>query len=679
LENLYFFSKRRGVVLFFLFLLRKNKKQKKMQTDDDNIDPAFFEDVAASADVTTKRQNALSGRSGQLNFTRADFIDYVDRGTDGKKHIRSTTCPPSREIAGGKNGKFPAPLELNVRVNEVTEVPEQCIKNTEHGGWDILAKVKMAKKTKAQIITFLQNNLSAAYGEHFEDPAYDVIRKHINPQGAMPDTVMVHLNAGGFAKVTATDNKNSIFRKEAKPGVPLVQPSTPLAFYNMQAEVSLSIREQEIDDESVPPNEDGTRVKRKVTSLEEWVDFRCKGGVQVSEDYDPTMAESERLHVKENPNRHLLIPVAALRSKSKPAPTGSLYFYIKRQYQTSWTPDSTNPNLPGVTIMRVLGTTEADFVNTYQDQRTPQFNVAFNLFQWTGKPNTNEKYVCKAIVLTKKDNDTTWRSLGIPDVESYAKLMSTNLELPLHLYVGFWENQALSNEQNHPSKLNDRPEVANVQAYYTFIVQKIIPDYLRYFLTKGIEISQARAEREFAKWASLNMEDQSKEFHLKPLDEKTRSRNPLHGATGIMSTVISLGSGAGAIDSEKRCATHGIAGDVGPLFRGEHRFFVLTSHAMTTEETAKYAGPGRQVQFADDLIDAHKAAGAPYWIFAVRKDAKLHAPLPPVPVRNKPLPALPDEAPASSSSVKRELDEEEQEDVEEEEDSGFPTKKNKKE
>ena len=99
---------------------------------------------------------------------------------------------------------------------------------------------------------------------------------------------------------------------------------------------------------------------------------------------------------------------------------------------------------------------------------------------------------------------------------------------------------------------------------------------------------------------------------------------------------------------------HAYDGPITELFEGKHDFYFLQSKPLTTEEINAYAGTGKEADgFLTELKEKFRVH---YWIYAVRKDAKLAVPV-----------AAPLAVPPVGGTAKRERPAEDEESVKPEE------------
>jgi hypothetical protein len=217
--------------------------------------------------------------------------------------------------------------------------------------------------------------------------------------------------------------------------------------------------------------------------------------------------------------------------------------------------------------------------------------------------------------------DDIWRNYGITTLDAYAMIVGANPELPVHIKAALWEQMTVNHEANRAELINNKPELENMRGYY-FYGGTLVPDFLRYFRTSGIHVSAEYVAKEFSNWETVVKKTGKSSYRLQPLDHT--KANPIN-SNGILSAVLALGNGFIPKKDAPDAAlgvNHAFEGDISPLFEGGHEFYVLWSYVMTSEERTKYCGPNGAV--ADDFLNHLKEKeGIYYWIYAVRKDAKM--------------------------------------------------------
>jgi hypothetical protein len=618
--------------------------------DEDIIDESFMQSALASKDIVAKRQNTRSAKDGEVAVT-GTIESYTARVPVPGKGMRTVTTPtpPPTEMRPTRDGKkkYPAALTLNVKLESLSLIEGEIKARTDgKAGWSVRQQLKYF----SDATDYFSKHRGFIWSEDCDED-HKRMRDFVSITGSVATERWMPYSKGDMVKVKVSDNKDNVFRKDVpdKPGLRLVQPSTPVVFLNVETEVWINIVERTTDDETAGGASGATEggggaaagapaaaaaaaaeaagAKKVVTkALQISPMFNCKGGTVISEDYDPTMPHTERLHDQRDANAHNMVPVECLRDKTMTVPR-SAYFYVKKTRQTRWSPDS-DPQLRGVTIVRDEVQDLKDFVSEFQDVKYPCCVVRFNVWQWhAGDKKKNERNRYHVVARAKKE-DNLWRKFGITQLDPYAFIVGSNLDLPLHLDVEVWEGITVSNESNKLDKINNKDEVKDMRGYYTYGIKDIVPDFLRHFRTNGMRVSTAWVSKEFRYWETTNRATGRAVVRLHPVDDKVD--NPVN-AGGILSAVLALGNGwypmlddPNAKDPNDQVGVnHAYKGDIAPLYEGTHDFYVLTSYCnWTPEDKQKWLGP--HAPPADDFVDVLKSKfRVHYWIYAVRKDAKM--------------------------------------------------------
>lgn len=583
------------------------QKEDKMLVEDEFVGEEFEQNDASTKILVKKRQDTRSMKEGQIALQGSieSFVTQVKE--NGNVKNMDTTTPPPIKMTKKKDGsgaEFPAAIPCNVRLTDFPPVKDLVVPNG--NAWNIKFTVGYIDE-KAE--NFLKRHCKEAWSpEHVGsvNDKYAKIRTFIDQDEKLVTQLWQTINRNEVHKVKANGAKESVLRQKIPPAntVFLVQPSTPCKFTNVVPEIWVSTQEIEIkEDEN----------KRKETVLVSYLSFNCKGQVSIHEDYNPNLTRTERLHETENPYIHNLVPIIELQNKRVPPPK-SAYFYVKERMQTPWNP-SCSPDMKGITVMR---NTDTD-ISDYRSNKTngPALNIRFNLYQWTGRPNTSERYIVKVI-----GQSDCWKNYGILDAEYYAMIVGANVDLPIHIQATLWEKPTITHDSNDPKTINNKPELINIRGYYIF-GGIVVPDFLRHFKTKGLRVSTEWVLNEFSYWESENKATKRRQINLKPVDETLA--NPVN-ANGLQDSVVALGNGyypTDGSDATPECGKyHAFSGNIASLFEGQHDFYVLTSRILSFDEKIKYAGG----VYADELIDQLRGPdkkGLFYWIYAVKKDARM--------------------------------------------------------
>lgn len=641
--------------------------------DDDYVPEDFLSIVEVSAKVVESRSGQRSVKEGETVLT-GTVESYVGYTKDGKGNIKKEdrTEPPETEMVEGEGGsKYAKAIALYARVSDIAMVPGE-VEPRKDGkpGWRIRAVVKYFEGGTEYLMKKCAEAWAKGDGE--DDREMLEIRKFISPERDQISTMWVDISPGDKVKVKVPDNKGNVFRapNPHNKSAMLVQPSTPMKFNAVTYEIFVSIKDKEVDDDGTGGNVDaaatpaadsgpaqigiapptpapaaaaaaaaggdgkngkkgGKKKKMKVKVLAVYPDFNCKGGVWISEDYDPNMARSERLHDMEDKDAHQMVPIREWREKKQLPPT-SAYFYVKNR--STFVPAGTiNPEAKGVTIVRRVDqesklVNEKSFYYEKQGEKVPIFNMGFDLWQWRHGDADRKRH--RYVVNVRTDGDIQWRQFGIPDQEAYGMIMSANPQIPIHVYAKLWEESTLKHPANDPRELenpNPKKGTENIVGYYNYGNATLTPDFLRYFKASGMRVSQDFVLQEFDNWATITKAGR-KELKLTPIEPE--KRNPLN-SQGIHSAVIALGNGkllnpdAKTDEEREKGRYHAFWGNAISLFEGNHDFYVLISRLLSDQEKANLTGP--RAQYADDFLRAFKSPpiNGYYWIYAVRRDAKM--------------------------------------------------------
>lgn len=601
------------------------------------VDEQFERICAASADLTQINQEQRPLKEGQIQV-KGTFEAFVSRVSDGNNMVTvAESKPPSKVVmleTRDKKKKYPAALPFFFRFDSLSpEIPGYAEPRTDNRvGWRLLADVKYFDEGS----DFLKERREAAWAD-LTNEELEVVREFITSTGMLVTQKWVNLGPGDQIKMKLRDSKDNLFRRENpdQPGVPLVQPSTPLVLSNVKAVIWVTATEivetLPLPDGSAP---DAKAPTRKVLRLNAYNTYECKGSASVSADYDKNMCLSERKHGSKDPAKHQLVPIEQYQSGAR-MPARSAYFYVNRAYTTLWVPGG-DPQLEGIT-MRRNPCTNSDFKSEFNNEWNGKCDMSLNLFQWRGRPDIQERYIVK-LACSRKDSDRIWTAYGITSLEAYEAIVSANPELPVHVEAGIWDSSSKGHPGNDPKTIRSTEDVATVRGYYVYGITELVPDYLRYFQGgRGLKLSLDYVLREFANWNNTNAAGR-RNIKFDNQAENIR-RNPVN-VFGDKGVVTALGNGQlkdpTNLGSEPLYLA--FAGDATALFTGRHQFYVLISHHMTEDEARTWAGPGAPDAdaYLDNLRKSSEAAKRPfyYWIFAVLKDAKKAKPRP----RPEPMP-----------------------------------------
>ena len=612
----------------------------------DEIDPMFLTDVAGSADLVHKRQDVRAAKDGEVVVT-ATIESFVHKSQEpaapGKAPVTmEKSFPPNFRMAQkkDKSGSYPEGMQLFATLNEVNLVDCHTRRLEETGELQVLVECKYFDEAAA----WLSNRYAEAWRS--DNPMHLALRQYIDADGVLRSQKWRTVTPGerhkfkvnGKEELDKTKEETNIFRKmiPGRKNVFYIQPGAKVKFYKVIPQAWIALRDEQAATSDAAVTDGDVHVKTNGGKVVvEYFAFDCKGGVTVSEDYDPMLDYTERLHQSKNADAHNMVPIRAFETDAKLMPR-TAYFYLKRQYQSKWSPDTVTNHAPGVTIVRDLGKREEgapggfipeikDFIHEYQGTKSTSCTIRFWVYQWRGKPSTDQRYIVK---VTCKRDSPLWRKFGITNMDAYAYILAANPALPMHITANVWEKASITHESNQATVINNVPSLENIRGYYIYMASDITPDYLRFFKQSGMRLSTEFVKQEFTDWESTNRRTNVATITLKPLD--SGKANPLN-ERGIMSNVIALGNGFQTDEQATADSTVGINhaydGPITELFEGKHDFYFLQSKPLTVEETNAYSGTGKEADaFLKELKEKYRVH---YWIYAVRKDAKLAAAAPP--------------------------------------------------
>lgn len=629
----------------------------------DTVDPMFLTEYVASERAVESRQNARGAKAGTLVIS-GTLISYMIKSSDFKTPATTSAKPQDTKKKTKRDNpkqEYNAKIPLLFRVGKFNPEPNVCASRDDgQPGWKVLGSLNYFDEGSA----FLHAQgprawaVDPATGALPSDPMSVRIREYIGKDNIKVAKKWFYPSPGDEIKVNVTDSeRNNVFRQDNPlcPGTLLVQPDTPLTLMNVELKVHVNLMDVEVDakDAGAYDNADATadaaaeptvstlgpadggvadasgkdkKPVRREKRLVEFPRYDCTAA-RIAEDYDPTKAVSERKHETQNPFAHNMLPMEVVKTGSV-RPPNSVYFYIKDHLQTTVLDDSPADML-GITLIRHADKNSRDFKSDFGGNIKPDSRVRFSLWQWRGKPSPDERYIVD--IETIKTSPEFWRNYGITALEPYERIIGANIELPIHVHAKlFWSRtiKHLSNDLHEmgPTPANLARNLQHVRGYYTYIMTELVPDFLRFFRSgKALRLSAERAAAEFSFWESEN-----KRTGRKSCKVSSAIPGPINPVNllGAASPVIALGNGQRASE-EAEGGIYAAFTDVDllPIFTGgAHEFYVLTSHVLTVEEVAKYCKTRslNLANAADTLLDALiERESVQYWIYAVRRDAKM--------------------------------------------------------
>lgn len=691
----------------------------------------FLDNVRKTETVVNAAKKERGAKEGEL-VVRATMEHFWAK--DGMRNIASIAPakPESRDKRDG-SGKYNAGLPLQATIEEFDHyIPGLCEKRKDgQPGWHVRWTMQYFEKSNDFLLnkdkTPTARTLAAwqvhpipdddvqAYGlkeaaiQHglteeglSNDPLSVRIRQCVGRDGKRIDEMWTNVSRGESVRFKAPDHtpKDNLLRSKTPSGAFAVQQSTPLIFNHVVPTIYVTFddgatsqqHQQSVSSTGVPALPPTGAIgasagpaagaKKKEASLGMIFCYECKGSVLLRDNKEAAdLCASERMHFMRSKDTHQLVPIHLVRAGTKEV-AKSVYFFVPPRYITRWNPEHPEfwpKGSQGISLFRnTLQLSDLKSNPSQQGDVNYYFAVDLAVFQWQDRANTKERYVVNARV--RRDNDTIWRQWGITDGDAYAAIMLANQDIPFHAILNFWKKATMERPANDPKEMNRVEGTENIRGYYDFIVDQIVPDYLRYFRNRGMRVSRDFVGREFENWGTIFAKTKTTMISLQTYD-KPHARenplaleNPLHALQGLSSAVVSLGNGqpppalgAGWPElSIKEGYYHGCKGDITPLLApGErYHFYVLTSRPLLEEERAKYCGPNASEKVADDWlmqqIERAATSQSPfyYWLFAVDTQAKM-AKSPQETIKaTPPSPAPTTTAISSSAGTKREREEE---------------------
>jgi len=587
----------------------------------------FQQQHNASAEIIKTRQKEIAPKDGQMSMV-ATLDAYIGKTGSGEEtHNVNRSTPPPTEMKTSRDGKkkWEAPIPMYVKLDSMSEVPDMMQREVDPVTGAVSYTVAIEVKFFDTAKKYLEEKASFVWTH--DDPYSQKVREFVSAEGVLTSRIVRTYTAGDVIKASAPDRKGNVFREKVDPKSSIfrVQPGAPLRMYNVQPVAWVSLSTEEIKEDDTAHGDDVENVEaaegepktRKEKRIRAYIKFECKGQVQLGEDYDPMLTRSERMHAL-NKDVHNLLPVEQLRADMSLIHK-TPYFYVDTFYMTpGFDPTTAGPTFKGVSVQRETVHNVENFLREAEGQTHPWIKLSFDVFQWTGADHKAYDQYNVQVVDTDK-GDVNWRQFGITNVDAYADIMAANLDLPMHLNLLLWGSSTINNPANDPQKLNDKPELKQMRGYYTYGVKNVLPDFLRYFRERGLRLSPERVKHEFRGSAVMNNRGQTK---IQMLPRDRTKQNPVNTG-GIQGAVLALGNGIMEVsleDGEEHGINHAWEGNLMTLLEGDqHDFYVLVSVPMGEEERKPWLGRDAD-EYLDLCIDQFSAS---YWIYAVRRDAKM--------------------------------------------------------
>ena len=524
-------------------------------------------------------------KEGQLNI-HGWFKSYVHWTQVNGKNTKGETIqvPETRMIVKADGtGSFPASININVQLKEMTEIPDNCVNDGD--GFKVKMHITYTKEAEA----FLLDNYQAFYNGALTNLRFP-IGDFVSETGELKDTYWKKFNKKDLIEISVYDNEDSIFRSENDDGTPKVDPYTEIRFANCLSGSKIIMT----DDYSIKD----PVLRKKVPS--EVISFNCKGQSTLSANNDPDFTGTERIHHLNDLDAHTLIPFANL-VKGESLPNATSFEYVSDGYKT---PDSSNKDY-GVVVYAEYSK-EEDLKKVYQKQVTYKDVIQWTKHQYNSKSSEEDLRKYYFCIATASKGE--WKQWGIMNPEVYMSIRSNSI-LPVMLQVNWNVKDMLMDEYNIKG-------VENVLCIYRGYVREYDVDFIRGLPNPalgGIKISKSRVEQEFGKWKGIRQYDNTITINL---TASAKDANPLH-ARGLNSPIISLGNGKCDPNGKNVPIplNHGFSGDIFPILDVSD-FYVLISRRLTKEEREAHAGESGKD--GDAFLDAQIKADPDlqYWIYA---------------------------------------------------------------
>lgn len=552
-----------------------------------------------TAAVVSKRQDSKAPDDGEIQVT--GFLNGypVLRQVEGRKTNVMMMEPPEKQFIETEKGKrFAQKIAINIALESMNEVDGVVEKLHGTDSWSVLAPCAFSAEAK----NYLESNYKDFYSGKIESSI--PFSEYIDREGTLVSKRRITLRSKHSCKAKVSDSENCVFRIKTGNGH-LVTPRTQMTL--MKCIVEQWVRLQE-------PRSEGDEL-----TLQAYTTIECKGGVRLSDKHDPNMPLSERYLRQENPHRHSMIPIKDLANNT--THNGKSHMMFQPEFQS---PDGSEQ---GVTYMPILSDNLRDFQSTFDNQTTAKVVFRGLVFQWHNSPNNMDGVQVYSVKVGGYRD--IWKSYGIPDMDYYSHIMLAN---PIWTIadVNLWKNDTLKQEENQnmiDGKEETDENMKQLQGYYSWTIDKAVPNYLRMLPAVGIAVSSAWVKDKFSDF--VGTKGQKKDKVRTCMDFKALEigyKNPLHTMQGE-SPVVSLGNPK--LDNPDadtpKALCHGFTGDFYPRM-DKSDFYVLTSMRFDPEsEEAALLGARLDGDYSksEALIDRliQQEGGVYWWLFAINKEA----------------------------------------------------------
>jgi hypothetical protein len=596
----------------------------------------LFADAVSTASVARELQNTRVRKDGE-GVLNAFFLSFKESvyDTNSKKFstVFSERPPEKIRMIEGPRGSFPGDMNLSVLCESMPLV-ENLIRTPFDGspGYEVWTKVSEIKKKDApsDIVGFLSANVNKIWHDPTASKNWIAMRPFVTEQGVFNKNVWHSIAPMAEVTVKFKDGENCIFRKEDFPAI------TRLSFFNVEPEMYLTLEEKKIDlkdDEMTPDQlkawedakkaatekEPAKRPTRSELQLKRYFSIKCKGGVSPFKGDESKFCVSERLtHYMDRFGHHPLAPVPDVIRGERHV-SQSVYFYVADEYQGV-------SEGKGVCMVRHGVQDLSDYLRKSNKAGTDdvtKLTLRFNWYQWEDMDiDKKQKYN----IHMNSETPSIWLSFGITNPDAFANIIRVSLNMRMHVFGTLIDDKTFQSDINSHENLDKTKS----SGFYFYYISRVFPDYFRYFLERGMQISSGRVQREFAMFQTENRVTKAIHWKLEPPE---KSRPCPMNSQGLRGAVLSLGNGQVDNPSDPNSEAKNISfkGDIASMFAPDSpwRFFVMTSkqypenpddpkqnRQLRNAFYEQHFGPsaGFQDEYLDELINKEKVY---YWIFAV--------------------------------------------------------------
>lgn len=608
-----------------------------------------------------KKQRAQTPKPGEIQATIM-LVGYYQYNS-ATKHNDILSEPPHvpDQINRSTGASFPGQLQIAGRIINLTPVPGKCVALEDGSGWRVKGHIKYhgsKEGSEGAADKWLIDAFTQGYSGSFPVSDYVHVKKGRPAQGddpGEPDSVCAInekwciVTRNSTWKFKTQNSLNNEFRQLEDDGVTFkIRPRTHITFNLNKLEYYVRLGDPD----------DKDKVSEAGAAPSVFMSFASKFP-SIAGDHDPSLPESELIHVQEDRNAHVLLPI----SQIKPGTPMNIYLYVD-EYK------SPSPAPCGQIMKRTVSELQEDFVNikkegTPEEKRTAHLRLLLQAYYWRGSED-DPAYQLYTIKLECR-GDQVQQAWMIHELKHYQALAMANQDIPIHVDANVWTASMLIDPDNTEAGLakmrKSDPAMANAAGFYQMSANSMVLDLPRYFVTSGLRISAAAVQQEFGRAINYDGKGQISSIILKPVAVAGYVYVPVKQSLGA--AVIALGNGQ--IDDPKKkpkptALFHAFDGDVWTLMDSCEFFYITSRPPADADEVAKYHGLYSATATQDER-DAHFAAMVEphthhYWIYAVKRSALAIAAKAIGETRSvspeDPLPTAPAETAADASGEKRE-------------------------